>query len=432
MKLKQLLFLFLGTSIFLFSCKKEDDVQSDSTSLTITTSAPTNISTRKASFQGEISFTSSSTVKLKEYGFVWSDTPNPTVAANKVVMGSELSEITSPFMLFGSVTELAMSTTYYVRGYAIAENGTVAYSSDATFQTLGGNNWETLTNFPGKMDQWALGFSIGDKIYVGNGLANETSSSFTTKEWWSYSITTDKWTQKADFPGANSSLATSFAIGNKGYIVTGGGDQTKACWEYSPDTDGWTKKAGFPGDDRVQAVSFVLNGKGYVCGGMLVNGANMLYDLWEFDPTNATAGTDANGNPLGKWTQKKSTPIQSIQQAMSFTLGTKGYVLADKNNTLGGRPLMEYDPAQNNWTIKSAVLPTNYVNKGFAFGLSDKAYAGGLPNESSYGTFWEYTLQTDAWTQKTNVPFYTGDGWTTTYNGRGYCLMLADFYEYIP
>ncbi|MCX5849701.1 MAG: hypothetical protein NTW65_09645 [Deltaproteobacteria bacterium] len=65
------------------------------------------------------------------------------------------------------------------------------------------------------------------------------------------------WTQKADFGGTARGFAVGFSIGNKGYI--GGGVSTawnNDFWEYDPANDTWTQKADFGGGVRVGGLSF--------------------------------------------------------------------------------------------------------------------------------------------------------------------------------
>ncbi|MEO5674560.1 MAG: kelch repeat-containing protein, partial [Chitinophagales bacterium] len=64
----------------------------------------------------------------------------------------------------------------------------------------------------------------------------------------------DTWVQKSDFgynasnvpePSARNS-AVGFSIGNKGYLGTGeDGGPKKDFWEYDPDANTWTQKADF-------------------------------------------------------------------------------------------------------------------------------------------------------------------------------------------
>ena len=55
----------------------------------------------------------------------------------------------------------------------------------------------------------------------------------------------DTWTQKADFGGLERYGAVGFSIGNKGYMGTGTDDATfkKDFWEYDPAFNTWTQKA---------------------------------------------------------------------------------------------------------------------------------------------------------------------------------------------
>src|SRR5436190_787996 len=88
------------------------------------------------------------------------------------------------------------------------------------------------------------------------------------------------WTKKADFGGGARSGAVGFSIGNKGYIGTGG---DKDFWEYDPASNTWMQKADFGGTARGGAVGFSIDGKGYIGTGSI--GVNSYKkDFWEYDP----------------------------------------------------------------------------------------------------------------------------------------------------
>lgn len=73
-----------------------------------------------------------------------------------------------------------------------------------------------------------------------------------------------KWHRVSDFDGLARSEATSFTIGNKGYL-TGGYDARKHLndlWEYDMELDFWTQKASFPGTSRSSAAAFSVENKG--------------------------------------------------------------------------------------------------------------------------------------------------------------------------
>lgn len=74
-----------------------------------------------------------------------------------------------------------------------------------------------------------------------------------------------KWYRVSDFDGLARGEATSFTIGNKGYL-TGGYDARKHLndlWEYDMELDFWTQKASFPGTSRSSSTAFSVGGKGY-------------------------------------------------------------------------------------------------------------------------------------------------------------------------
>ena len=86
----------------------------------------------------------------------------------------------------------------------------------------------------------AVGFSIGNKGYIGTG--EDTNGA--TKDFWEYDPDNDTWTRKADFGGTARSNAVGFSIGNKGYIGTANwGNSSDDFWEYDPATDIWTRKS---------------------------------------------------------------------------------------------------------------------------------------------------------------------------------------------
>ncbi len=107
-------------------------------SFTTTTCGPVAVTTTAASAVTATTATSGGTATLvsgaqtiTERGIVYSTTASPTTATGtKVISGSGYGTYAS------NLTGLTGSTTYYVRAYAIASNGTTYYGSDITFTTL--------------------------------------------------------------------------------------------------------------------------------------------------------------------------------------------------------------------------------------------------------------------------------------------------------
>ena len=156
------------------------------------------------------------------------------------------------------------------------------------------DTWTKKADFGGGIARDdAVGFSIGNKGYIGTGYSEDSEETL-KKDFWEYDPTTDTWTRKADFAGTARGLAIGFSIGNKGYIGTGDdgidemGINETDFWEYDPATDIWTQRADFGGGARIMPVGFSIGNKGYLGMGMVYdpNGGPMTYkqDFWEYDP----------------------------------------------------------------------------------------------------------------------------------------------------
>ena len=88
------------------------------------------------------------------------------------------------------------------------------------------------------------------------------------EDFWEYDPSTDSWTKKADFPGGGWNYATGFSIKGKGYLGTGQdritADFKKDIWEYDLLNNTWIRKADFPGTPRFNATGFSIKEKGYL------------------------------------------------------------------------------------------------------------------------------------------------------------------------
>lgn len=157
------------------------------------------------------------------------------------------------------------------------------------------NCWVKKADFPGVRRVGAVAFTIGKKAYVGTGAAYPRVLPFEQpsylKDFWEYDPATDRWTRMADFSGNGRYDAVGFSIGNKGYIGTGvsfaegnsGGKYQKDFWEYEPLSNSWKQIDDFPGGERLKMIHFSAATKGYVIGGQGASGDTA--DFWEYDPT---------------------------------------------------------------------------------------------------------------------------------------------------
>lgn len=339
------------------------------------------------------------------------------------------------------------------------------------------NIWDEITTIDTSLHS-AASFAIGSKIYIVTG---DTTSWFfrgrlipTTYE---FDTATKTWTRKAPFPGKLRIGAVGFSIGNKGYIGGGRnfgkpdsvgnsiyrqGDKDSLVmnapktwqrtdttftytnangdslltdfWEYDPANDSWTQKADLPGTKmgRAYAVGFGMNGKGYV--GLGYDNAKI-----EVDPTMTTT-TDVTLGPYIDSINLVGTPpnaqIETVfRQVVKRTIDS---VYTDSLDYL--KDFWEYDPNTDNWTQKAS-----FPGEGRAFAshftLTDKALVGlGLGDSvmgAMYDDFYAWDPNTDTWTRTTDFPASKRFGASQFSLGfLGYIaggndgLTRKDFYEY--
>ncbi|MES2139310.1 MAG: kelch repeat-containing protein [Bacteroidota bacterium] len=240
----------------------------------------------------------------------------------------------------------------------------------------------------------AVGFSIGNKGYIGTGhKSSGISPDQYLKDFWEYNPVSNVWLRKADCGVTTRQFAVGFSIGNKGYVGSGQPGNTGILtdfWEYDPVTDLWTRKTDLL-VPRFSGVGFSIGNKGY-CG-MGTNGSVRQNDFFEFDPSDASLGLDINGNPLGKWTAKQNVPSPGSNGSVGFSIENKGYIGTGFSGVyLKG--FYEYDPNLNIWDT----LPDfEGGNRGSAIGFSigNKGYIGTGVTQTSIlnglKDFWVYT-----------------------------------------
>ena len=154
----------------------------------------------------------------------------------------------------------------------------------------------------------------------------------------------------------------------------------------------WTQKATVGGIARQNAVGFSIGTKGYIGTGVDINN-NYYNDFWEYDPsTNA-------------WTQKANFGGTSRHSAVGFSIGDKGYIGSGQDVTYAYRnDFWEYDPVSNTWTQKANFGGTGrWQAVGFSIGV--KGYIGtGQENLTGdlKNDFWEYDPTSNTWAQKAN------------------------------
>lgn len=281
------------------------------------------------------------------------------------------------------------------------------------------NTWVQKANYGGGSIFSGVGFSIGDKGYIGlgdNGFGTQFQSI------WEYDPSTNVWTQKADFGGGTRSNAVAFSIGGKAYVGTGYNSVAQAdFWEYDQASNMWTQKADFGGGARIRMVGFSIGTKGYIGTG---NNGSFFKDFWEYDPAADT------------WTAKADFPGAARMSATGFSIGTKGYLGTGWGASSTFKDFWEYDPVTNAWLQKADVGNTNrYEAVGFSIG--GKGYIGTGGEWPVYTKdLFEYDPLTDCWAKKADFGGAVralASGFSV--GGKGYIgtsNFQIDFWEYTP
>lgn len=251
------------------------------------------------------------------------------------------------------------------------------------------STWTKKKNFPGLARNLAVAFSLGDFGYFGTGINEQSNTIEYLKDFWKYDPKNDTWSQITDFPGKARASASSFTIGNLGYIGLGTeklfwytriNDETghfKDCYAYDPSTNRWTNVEDFPGIGRYLSASFSKDSKGFVFTGRWgddgpINSIRDTNEGWQYDPTS------------NNWTKIENFPVTS-SQAVGLNSGNQGYIYhLDK--------LFQY--VNNEWKILQTETPTLYTP--VTFGIKGKIYYGlGSPYQTTLYEFNPITLKTN-------------------------------------
>ncbi len=264
----------------------------------------------------------------------------------------------------------AISFTINNKGYMGTGYDDDDYLTDFWEYDIDGDFWSQKASFPGTPRSSASSFALNNKGYLGAGYDGDNELS----DFWEYDPSSNSWTQKADFGGGVRRGAVGFGVDNTGYMGTGydGDNDKKDFWKYNPTNDQWEELVGFGGNKRRDATTFTIDGKVYLGTGI----SNGLYktDFWEFNPqtevwsrkndldedddyritrSNAVGfsinglGYIATGNVGGAlstiweyspnsdlWEEISNLEATSRQDAISFSNGSRGFVLLGRTGSL--------------------------------------------------------------------------------------------------
>ncbi|MCH7656943.1 MAG: hypothetical protein IIB05_01300 [Bacteroidetes bacterium] len=370
---------------------------------------------------------------VTDHGFYWAEDPTPqNFSQNKISLGATTETTTFNYIL----TNLTPYTDYYFVAY-------VQNDSETKFGTVGSfkieNVWTRIGNFEGSARANALAFSLRDFGYIAGG-GNDAGS---TNDFYQFSPDPENWISLST--GSSPVSGTAFTIGNKAYVING-----NDFYEFDPDLGMWVPKTPFPGPYRSGMFVFNVGNKGYIGSGTYWDGSQDVYsnDFWEFNPQDyITNGTDINGNPMGSWTQKVNFPGTGRAGGEGFSIASYGYVCSGYND---GELIdfWQYDPfsADNGFDANGNPMgvwsqKTDYPGppgpEMVSFIIRNKAYI--FNNE-----FWQYNPLTENWKQMADFPGqpryapvgfsinnigYIGTG---IYNDGSNDIYLNDFWEYLP
>ena len=131
----------------------------------------------------------------------------------------------------GGVGFVVGNKVYFGLGYnVVTMNGQniKRYKKDwMSFDPTSGTYAAVLPDFPGMPEAYSRGFSLNNKIYIGQGYCANNENG--CDELWEYSIASGKWLKKS-VPEKRTTGINFFSLGNAGYMVVGSLDE---FWRYS-------------------------------------------------------------------------------------------------------------------------------------------------------------------------------------------------------
>jgi len=262
---------------------------------------------------------------------------------------------------------------------------------------LHAQTWAPKKNIPsGNFDGAAI-FSAGGDIYMGGGLY--------TNAIMEYDTLANTWVSKTSMPGmliTTRAGASGFTINDTGYIafgydqdpITMGEIDLTDLWQYNKAGNSWVRKQDFPPVHWYKRLGtmFVANGKAYFPGGY--DSGTASKQLWQYDPvTNA-------------WSQKHDLPV-GIYGALTFTLGSKGYLSFCDLDSGATNFVFEYDAVADTWTRKNdmpaprRIGPAAFVIDGHAFAGLGSFYDGAI---HVFNDLYLYNQAADSWTAVDTTP----------------------------
>lgn len=278
---------------------------------------------------------------------------------NTVLIGTYVAEIveaSEKMLIVRSDLSNFLPGSYHI---SVVANDKTAISN-STLNVI--SPWKQLAYLPIPGISGAPTFRINNKIYLCTGTTNWLSTGGYSKLFLEYDIITNTWKRKADFPGVARNRAVGFSVGDKGYIGLGVSfvnDMTlypSDFWEYNSSTDSWTQKSDFPGGGRENSMGFTYSNKGFILMGRNIGG--QFADFWSYDP-----GAD-------KWQSLPDFISKGISRFNIAILNDKLYIIGGEDSYSFKNEIWKFDLITNEWSF---VIQYSF-NPIFTFYGNNKCY----------------------------------------------------------
>ncbi len=255
-----------------------------------------------------------------------------------------------------------------------------------------GSPFTKVTTVGSKGRTGAIMFAIGPDFYMGGGIG--------FKDFWVYHSDSNTIRKLPDIPGDDTSrtLAVGFSIGNKGYVGLGYDGSGKLIlkndlWQFDPATTTWTQKANFIGNACEASFVFVVGNVAYIGGG---SNTLALYDSFY-----------SYNSLIDKWKPLGTVPMGNSVFQAAFTVNYSGYISTGQVGGFGTETTAtyQYDTTSNTWNQK-ADFPGGARQSTTAMVVGNMAYVGlgQTAYTNAYNDFYSYDPALDQWAKINSFP----------------------------
>ena len=237
-----------------------------------------------------------------------------------------------------------------------------------------GNYWTQCADMPDEAQgrHGAAAFALNGKGYVTTGALKDEPNYLA--DTWEYDPATDQWTQKDDFAGGMRYGALGFSVGGYGYVGTGYDDNyLKDFYRFDPNAASgsqWQIVNGFEGSKRVYGMAFVIDDVAYI--GFGTNNNSYVDDFYKFDGTTWTRLRDiADTNDDEDYDDDYAI---TRSQTVAFVIDGRGYIATGDRSGVTSDYWM-YNPEEDLWYGDSDDDYTPLTNVHYGTGGSSRKQA---------------------------------------------------------